>query len=203
MNPFVKIIDGAIRNLNSKINSIDLKTQDTIRRAFFLLIFIMSIIAIIVGYNMGKDAAKIKSPPVAQYVNDTFQIDISKEKKEADFSSLLESKIISESTVNNFKKYDFPMKEERNMNVRENKILEPQRVQEKSDIIHREQTPVEPETKPKVEQPKVRPLRRTTPRESKIIIKSEPKSELKQQVRPLDKKSSPAPRIYRNQEIIK
>ena len=91
---------------------------------------------------MGTKSAKIKSNPLAEFVNDTFKIDINKEKADGDFSDILESEIINESPMNNFTKSTFSSRESLNPELSKeaielkNKIPEP-------DIIDK---PFKPET---------------------------------------------------------
>ncbi len=195
----MQIIDSAMGTLNSMLNSIDLKTQETIKRSFFLIIFIMSIIAMILGYNSGQDSAKIKSPPVAEYVNDTFKIDINQEKEKGDFSSILESKVMSESTVNNFKKYKFNIKEE-NPDSMANKIIQPKTMKERTDIIQRDENPIDPQIVPKIKTTEVQPLIRK-PQEQEVILIREQQKE-KPQVRDIKAKNLAEPQIYKKQDKI-
>lgn len=111
MNPIVNFLTSAIIAINKLIDSLSLQTIQTIKRVFFFTIFILCIIAIIIGINMGKNAAKIKSAPLAEFVNDTFRIDINREKEAGDFSEMLENEIIKESTINNFNKAEFPVQD--------------------------------------------------------------------------------------------
>ncbi len=142
MNPVVKILSSIIISINKIIDSMSLKTIETVRRAFFFVIFLMCMIGLYIGYSMGTKSAKIKSDPLAEFVNDTFKIDINKEKADGDFSSMLESEIVNESTMNNFNKSAFPTRENLNPELSksviesENKIPEP-------DIVNK---PFKPET---------------------------------------------------------
>lgn len=142
MNPVLKILTTAIISINKLIDSMSLRTIETVKRGFFFFIFIMCIIGIVIGYNMGTKSARIKSYPLAEFVNDTFKIDINKEKADGDFSDMLESEIVNESTMNNFTKSNFPTRETLNPELSkeavesENKIPEP-------DVMNK---PFKPET---------------------------------------------------------
>lgn len=131
MNPVLKIVTSVLITINKLIDSMSLKTIESIKRGFFFFIFIMCIVGIVIGYNMGTKSAKIKSNPLAEFVNDTFKIDINKEKKDGDFSDLLESEIVNESPMNNFNKSTFPTRENLNPELKkeviesESKIPEP------------------------------------------------------------------------------
>jgi len=63
---------------------------------------------------MGTRSAKIKSPPLAEFVNDTFASDISREQDTGSFSGLLESEIVKESETINSTKVDFFVRERLN-----------------------------------------------------------------------------------------
>jgi hypothetical protein len=142
MNPVLKILTSAIISINRLIDSMSLKTVETVRRAFFFVIFLMCLIGLVIGYNMGIKSAKIKSDPLAEFVNDTFKIDINKEKADGDFSSLLESEIINESTMNNFSKSEFPTRENLNPELNKSVIESESRIPE-PDIMNK---PFKPET---------------------------------------------------------
>ncbi len=93
----VNIIRNIIISINDLIDGLNANTVRNIRQGFFFLFFILAIVAMIIGFNMGKESARIKSPPLAKNVNDTFEIDISREKSDGDFGSLLESQVLTES----------------------------------------------------------------------------------------------------------
>jgi len=132
MNPVLKIVSSVLISINRAIDSMSLKTVESIRKGFFLFIFIMCVAGIIIGYNMGTKSARIKSDPLAEFVNDTFKIDINKEKANGNFSKMLESEIINESPMNNFNKSTFPTRENMNPEISKeiieskNKIPEPE-----------------------------------------------------------------------------
>ena len=131
MNPVLKIITSVIIAINKAIDSMTLKTLESIKKGFFTLIFLLCIVGIVVGYKMGTKSAKIKSDPLAEFVNDTFKIDINKERADGDFSDMLESEIVNESPMNNFNKSNFPTRETMNPEISKeviessNKIPEP------------------------------------------------------------------------------
>lgn len=131
MNPVLKILTSIIVAINNIIESLNAKTIGAIRRGFFFFIFLMCIAAIVIGYNYGTKSAKIKSDPLAQFVNDTFKIDINKERAHGDFSNMLESEIVNESPMNNYNKTAFPTRENLNPELKKeaiesgNKIPEP------------------------------------------------------------------------------
>jgi len=199
MNPVVKIVNGIIVKINSIIDSIDLKTQETIKRAFLFMIFILCLFAISIGYKMGTNAAKIKSKPVAEYVNETFKLDMSNEKNNASFSSVLESRIISESTVNNFKKYNFPIKENESLKNGDNSIIDPQKKIFNSKSSDKTSTPIDPTLKPASKESYVKPLDKRNDTKSNIIIQNK----TNKNVRPLKSTKKTAPKIYQENELIR
>ena len=142
MNPVLKILTSIIISINKVIDSMSLKTLETIRRTFFFLIFLLCVTGIFIGYNMGTKSARIKSDPLAEFVNDTFKIDINKEKADGDFSSMLESEIVNESTMNNFNKSAFPTRENLNPELSKNVIESENKIPE-PDIMNK---PFKPET---------------------------------------------------------
>ena len=145
MNPVQKLLTSAIMTINHLIDSLSLQTLETIKRGFFFLIFLMSLVGIYTGYSMGTKAAKIKSDPLAEFVNDTFKIDINKERAKGNFSEILESEIINESPMNNFSKSTFPVREALNPELTKeaieskNKIPEP----DVSDKPFKPETPID------------------------------------------------------------
>lgn len=142
MNPVVKILSSIIISINKIIDSMSLKTVETVKRTFFFVIFLMCMIGLLIGYNMGTKSARIKSDPLAEFVNDTFKIDINKEKADGDFSSMLESEIVNESTMNNFNKSAFPTRENLNPELSKNVIESENKIPE-PDIMNK---PFKPET---------------------------------------------------------
>jgi len=109
MNPISKIFKPIIVLINRFIDSLNYKTIEAIKRGFFFVVFVMCIVGIIIGYRIGSGEAKIKSSPLTDYVNDTFRLSIS--KTDGDFSEILKSEMLNETPMNNFNKYDFPLRE--------------------------------------------------------------------------------------------
>ena len=112
MNPIGKIFTPLIILINKLIDSLSPKTIETIRRGFFFTVFVMCVVGIIIGYRIGSGEAKIKSSPLTDYVNDTFRLSIS--KTDGDFSEILRNEMPNEVQMNNFSKYDFPLRENLN-----------------------------------------------------------------------------------------
>lgn len=111
MNPVIRILQKGLGIINNIINGLNKKTVNMIKQSFYLLIFIFIIAGMIIGYNMGKDAATIKNPPLTEYTNQVFEIDMSREKEEGKFGSMLETELINESKYSKKNKIKFPQQE--------------------------------------------------------------------------------------------
>lgn len=183
MNPLFKIITSLIIGINRWIDSLSLQTVETIRRAFFFLMFIMFFVAIAIGYNMGKDAAQIKSPPIAELVNDSFKIKVSREKG-GDFTGMLESEILKESGINSLNRYEYPVQVDSSPEV-ERRVIEPRsmlpEIDARPDILTDEK-PYESATSENLSSDKteVKPLeRKASEEETGGIIINKPDTEIK------------------------
>ncbi|MCL2154645.1 MAG: hypothetical protein FWH53_03155 [Leptospirales bacterium] len=108
MNPINKIFTSAIISINKLIDSLNYKTVEAIKKGFFFFVFVMCIAGIIIGYRIGSGEAKIQRSPLTDYVNDTFRLNIN---KTGDFSELLKNEMLNEAPMDNFNKYDFPLRE--------------------------------------------------------------------------------------------
>ena len=105
------LLNQVLKLINGLINGLSPKTATTIKQSYFLVVFILLITGTIIGINMGREAARIKSPPLAETVNDAFEFDIKKEKSGGDFDSMLESELINEAKASRHDKIDFPSRE--------------------------------------------------------------------------------------------
>lgn len=123
MNPVFKIVTSAIIWINRQLDSLSFQTVETIRRAFYFLMFIFVITGIMIGYNMGVDSAKIKSPPIAEFIDDAFRIKVSRERG-GDFSGMLEAEILKDSGINSLSRYEFPVRVNDSPEV-EKRVIEP------------------------------------------------------------------------------
>ncbi len=108
MNRILDILKSIPVTILRLINNLDKKTEETIKQAAFSLGFVMLVTAVIVGYMMGKDEARIKDAPLAEYVNDAFRIDISREKDDSSLGKMLESELITESRYSSYRKIQYP-----------------------------------------------------------------------------------------------
>lgn len=133
MNPVFKILTSALIWLNRHLDSLSFQTVETIRRAFYFLMFIFLITAIIIGYNMGINSARIKSPPVAEFIDDAFRIKVSRERG-GDFSGMLESEILKDSEINSLTRYEFPVRVNDTPEV-EKRVIEPDSILPRIDTV--------------------------------------------------------------------
>ncbi len=203
MNSLFKIITSLIIVINRWLDSLSLQTVETVRRGFFFIMFILVIISIAVGYNMGVDSAKIKSPPITELVSDSFKIKLSRERG-GDFSGMLESEILKESGINNLTRYEFPVLADDVPDVERN-IIEPESMLPGFDTrpgTIRNEKPYEPENvdNSTPETGEVKPLERRDIRdESSIIInqadKTEDLSTSSNRVKPLSQESNLKPGV--------
>jgi len=92
MNPLTKIISTALSKFNELIANLDNSTISIIRQAYFALIFILIVTAIIMGVLKGKDSARIKRPPLAPNTKDLFDRDINQNRLDGSFQKLLKDK---------------------------------------------------------------------------------------------------------------
>lgn len=207
MNPIVNFLTSGIIAINKLIDSLSLQTIQTIKRGFFFAIFVFCIIGIIIGVNMGKKSAKIKSAPLAEFVNDTFRIDLNREKDSGDFSEMLENEVIRESTINNFDKAEFPVREKAEPQYDKNPIESQNKIAEPDIRTHpyKAETPVDEDLNRTITDPApdVRALEKKLTDEGKdnIIIKRsiEPDKDIDNDIRTRDK--SPVRILEKNKTV--
>lgn len=220
MNPIVNLITSFLISINRLLDSLTLQTIQNIKRGFYFIIFLMCIIGVIIGINMGKKAAKIKSPPFAEYVNDTFRIDLNRERDAADFSELLEKEVVNQSTINNFDKAVFPTKENMNPQYSDEPVGVKGKISE-PDIVstpYKDDSPVDEDLNRKVtgDDAILKPIERNLDESPKNIIirndslKSEDKKEVIDktptragEVKTIEKNKTVTPRvIFKEQGVI-
>ncbi len=110
MNPLIKIIRNTLNAVNGLINGLSKNVENNIKQGFYFLVFVLAIVVIFIGYNMGQEAARIKSPPLAKDVREVFDIDISKEKGESGSLTMQDSKFILEYQRTREPKLPYPIK---------------------------------------------------------------------------------------------
>ncbi|MDY6933153.1 MAG: hypothetical protein SVZ03_02895 [Spirochaetota bacterium] len=124
MNPIVNILTKIIIQINKIIDSINIKTIETIKQVFYLSVFIFVILGIIIGYYYGKDSAEIHGTPIAGSTNEVFQIDIKRERKDGNFRTMLETEILGKNKLSKQDKIRFPSNEKLELYLN-NRIAEP------------------------------------------------------------------------------
>jgi hypothetical protein len=134
MNPITRILSFLIVQINILIDKLDRKTIETIKQSFYFLIFIATIAAIILGYTLGKKAAKRGGKPLAELTNEAFTIDIKKERREGGFPSMLDTETIREVDRGDFNKLRFPSKEILEPETKDN-IVEPESLKKRSSTL--------------------------------------------------------------------
>ncbi len=106
-----KILGPLSNMIGGILGGVSPRTAQSIKKGYLFFIFVLVIIAIIIGWNRGKHSAMIKSAPLAERVNDVFKIDLSWEREAGDFGTVLDSTIISESKNARPQKVEFPARE--------------------------------------------------------------------------------------------
>jgi len=125
MEIIFKVINLIINSINKIIDSFDTKTVKSIKSGYFIFIFFSLLIASYIGYQNGKDSAKIKSPPLVPITNDTFLIEVNTEKEDGDFSSILKTNQLNTEKKEEIKKRGELIIKEAKIALEEG-ILEPQ-----------------------------------------------------------------------------
>lgn len=131
MNPIARIISFVITQLNILLDRMDRKTIEAIKQTFYFLTFVAITAAIILGYNLGKKAAKRGGKPLAELTNEAFSIDIKKEHRVGRFHSMLDMETVREIDRSDFNKLKFPSREALEPEAKDN-IVEPEISKKKS-----------------------------------------------------------------------
>lgn len=96
MNTFINIMNKIVLSVDNLINSISPTMAETIKRGFFFILFLLAIVAGIVGSNLGKEAATIEGEMIVESTNEAFRYTIKREQGYGSFEELVESELISE-----------------------------------------------------------------------------------------------------------
>ena len=105
------LLNKLFTGLNGAINGMSKNTVKIVRQSYFLLIFLLCAGGIFIGYSRGKETAQIKSAPLAERINQVFEIDINRERKDGRFGKMLESELINEMKYRDPGKIQFPSKD--------------------------------------------------------------------------------------------
>ncbi|MEW6527724.1 MAG: hypothetical protein AB1444_13795 [Spirochaetota bacterium] len=117
MNPIASILQTIVRIINRMIDSIDIRTQQSIKEGFFFLVFLLSIGAVFLGYHLGKQSAKPAGKPYAEVTNDVFDLDIKMKKEPGSFQSMLEGALMEQRQQLSDNKLTYPTKEDEPMTM--------------------------------------------------------------------------------------
>ncbi|MBN2040243.1 MAG: hypothetical protein JW864_09395 [Spirochaetes bacterium] len=124
MNPIIKIINQTIILINRLIDNFDKKTVETIKHSFYFLIFVLLIIGIVIGYNHGKQSAKMYGKPLNETTNSIFDVKIKRNSGTGRFRSMLDSELSEEKKELHLKKIELPANEKQLKPEFDNKIIE-------------------------------------------------------------------------------
>lgn len=113
----VSILQAIVRTINRMIDSIDIRTQQSIKEGFFFLVFLLSIAAIFMGYHLGKQSAKPAGKPYAEITNDVFDLDIKMKKAPGSFQSMLEGALMEQRQQLTDNKLAYPTKDDEAMTM--------------------------------------------------------------------------------------
>lgn len=108
MNFIIRMISRVIGGANGLLDGMSTRTSDAIRQIFFLITALFVIAGIIIGYSMGKGAAKRSGTQIAEFTNDAFRIDLKRGRRGGDFRSMLDSELIKEVRESSINKIQFP-----------------------------------------------------------------------------------------------
>ena len=218
MNPVVKTITILIISINRLIDGLNSRTVEAIKVGFFFVIFVLVLIGGIMGYRSGMENARIKSPPLIQSTNESFEYDIKKEHR-GDFSSMLESQLIHESKKLGLEKIPYPA-QQRLIPEANSTIIEPEKTEKFKPAPRTmgDEKPIEDSFFKDREQSSVQPLRKEIKpaeadtdavdklRTSKPLVSRDSNAEgarKKERIQPLNKTDQPEPSVMNgDKEII-
>ncbi|OHD68665.1 MAG: hypothetical protein A2W19_12660 [Spirochaetes bacterium RBG_16_49_21] len=133
-------INKAASGIDRLIGRMPYRAQESVKGMFYLFVFMLTVGGAVYGVIRGRDAAVIKSAPIIEHTNDTFELDIKRERNEGNFSSMLDSDMINEEKKSGLGKMEFPMRA--HMEPEADKgIIEPdtqKKVKPSADIMTRE-----------------------------------------------------------------
>ncbi|MDR3238126.1 MAG: hypothetical protein LBT84_06460 [Spirochaetia bacterium] len=97
MNPLA-IIEKLTGSLGGTVNNIidkmPPKRVKSIKQGFLFFVVVCAAVGAFLGHMMGKDAAGIQIPPLAESIRDVFEYDINKERR-GRFDSLIDSEMLT------------------------------------------------------------------------------------------------------------
>jgi hypothetical protein len=128
--------------LGSLLNKIDDRTATTIRNGFFGIIFILTVVAGFVGYNMGSDSARIQAPSLIDSTNQIFDIDISRSRPQGAFSEMLDTENIREGESRPPERIAYPSQDKMEPEAEDGVIETPRTIQRKRTPLAGAEEPV-------------------------------------------------------------
>lgn len=112
MKTIASILQKIVHTTNRMIDSIDIRTQQSIKEGFFFISFLLFIGAILWGYHLGKESAKPAGKPYAEITNDVFDLDIKMKREPGSFQSMLESALMEERQHSTDTKIAYPTQQD-------------------------------------------------------------------------------------------
>lgn len=107
MNPIFSSINKIIMSINNLIDNLDKRYVDMIRQMFFMIFFILWVLAAIFGIIMGRNAASKGGISLIQETNDAFDIEIQLEHEDSFFKDILAEEMKGEMAKPEFPKESF------------------------------------------------------------------------------------------------
>jgi hypothetical protein len=123
MNPAVKILHTILVTINGIINGLSRQTVDTIRRSYFLVVFVGIVIAGVIAWNAGTKSASIKSPPLAPETNSVFETEMNREREFNMRTIMEEDPKLSSPLSSNMSKLSVPSREKEGPDT-DNRIID-------------------------------------------------------------------------------
>ena len=125
MNALEKILSPVFAAINSIFDKINPRTADMIRQGFLFFIVSICIVGAVIGFTLGKKAAKKTGVQMAETTNQIFDLDIQQSQSEGRFGALLESESDKELDTRDIMKQKAPALEKGLSD--ETTIIEPER----------------------------------------------------------------------------
>ena len=126
MGGIFRIINSLFRSVDNMVTKIPKQTRKEIKGGFFALVFLGCVVGSIIGFISGQNAAQIPGQPLVSSINELFEYSRSKEMRDGDFGTLLESNLINEFQHGELAKAQFRTRESMHQAYDSN-IIDPQR----------------------------------------------------------------------------
>lgn len=96
MNVTTKLLKKFLASFDDAVEKMPRQTTIMIRQLFFTVIFVASLIALFTGISMGRKAADKGGVRLVETTNDSFEIQVSRERQSIGFSEMMDDSNISE-----------------------------------------------------------------------------------------------------------